>query len=191
VNGLSLIIIPRRVFSQRSEPALTTCCQVLPQKKKAKPLLACLIPFPKKESNGRLPMGEDFDLKENSIQSWYHRLLYFGHLISLFARASSSDGRPICFAALRLITSSNCVGCSTERSAGLAPFRICPCKWQRGATRREGEHHKPSGLAHTLAARTLLAPGFFTARSTICVRCVLRTELVSTRIASARPLVSS
>jgi hypothetical protein len=65
VNGLSLIIIPRRVFSQRSEPALTTCCQVLPQKKKAKPLLACLIPFPKKESNGRLPMGEDFDLKEN------------------------------------------------------------------------------------------------------------------------------
>jgi len=65
VNGLSLIIIPRRVFSQRSEPALTTCCQVLPQKKKAKPLLACLIPFPKKESNGRLPMGEDFDLLEN------------------------------------------------------------------------------------------------------------------------------
>jgi hypothetical protein len=39
MNGLSLIIIPRRVFSQRSEPALKTCI-------------------------------EDFDLKENSVQSW-------------------------------------------------------------------------------------------------------------------------
>src|SRR5262249_8889496 len=48
------------------------------------------------------------------------------HLISLFARASTSGGivRPICFAVFRLITSSNFVGCSTGRSAGLAPFRI-------------------------------------------------------------------
>ena len=48
------------------------------------------------------------------------------HLISLFARASTSGGivRPICFAVLRLITSSNFVGCSTGRSAGLAPLRI-------------------------------------------------------------------
>ena len=48
------------------------------------------------------------------------------HLISLFARASTSGGivRPICFAVLRLITNSNFVGCSTGRSAGLAPLRI-------------------------------------------------------------------
>src|SRR6266850_4940111 len=48
------------------------------------------------------------------------------HLITLSARASTLGGivKPICFAALRLITNSNFVGCSTGRSAGLAPFRI-------------------------------------------------------------------
>src|SRR5262245_13248927 len=48
------------------------------------------------------------------------------HLISLVARARTSGGivRPICFAVFRLITNSNFVGCSTGRSAGLAPFRI-------------------------------------------------------------------
>src|SRR5262249_23257612 len=49
-----------------------------------------------------------------------------GYLINLVARASTSGGivRPICFAVLRLITSSNFVGCSTGKSAGLAPFKI-------------------------------------------------------------------
>ena len=48
------------------------------------------------------------------------------HLINLFALDSNSGGmvRPICLAVFRLITSSNFVGCSTGRSAGLAPFRI-------------------------------------------------------------------
>src|SRR5262245_3084739 len=48
------------------------------------------------------------------------------HLISLFARASTSGAivTPICFAVFRLITNSNFVGCSTGKSAGLAPFRI-------------------------------------------------------------------
>src|SRR5262245_32227076 len=48
------------------------------------------------------------------------------YLINLFARASTSGGivTPICFAVLRLITSSNFLGCSTGRSAGFAPFRI-------------------------------------------------------------------
>jgi len=32
--------------------------------------------------------------------------------------------RPICFAVLRLITSSNFVGCSTGRSAGFVSFKI-------------------------------------------------------------------
>ena len=47
-------------------------------------------------------------------------------LITLSARASTFGGivRPICLAAFRLIISSNFVGCSTGRSAGLAPFRI-------------------------------------------------------------------
>ena len=64
--------------------------------------------------------------KENSIQSWHRCLVLCHHLISLLARASTSGGiaRPICFAVLRFITSSNFVGCSTGRSAGLAPFRI-------------------------------------------------------------------
>ena len=53
-------------------------------------------------------------------------LFFCHHLISLFARASTSGGivTPICLAVFRLITSSNLVGCSTGRSAGLAPFRI-------------------------------------------------------------------
>ena len=42
------------------------------------------------------------------------------------ARASSAGGivRPKALAVLRLMTSSNLVGCSTGKSAGLAPFRI-------------------------------------------------------------------
>ena len=42
------------------------------------------------------------------------------------ARRSTDCGivSPSAFADLRLITSSNFVGCSTERSAGLAPLRI-------------------------------------------------------------------
>src|SRR4030095_13828454 len=48
------------------------------------------------------------------------------HRITLSARASTFCGivRPICYAVLRLISSSNFVGCSTGRSAGLAPLRI-------------------------------------------------------------------
>ena len=52
--------------------------------------------------------------------------LHLNHLISLLARASTSGGivTSICFAVFKLITSSNLVGCSTGKSAGLAPFRI-------------------------------------------------------------------
>ena len=46
--------------------------------------------------------------------------------ITSSARPSSDGGivRPSALAVLRLITSSNLVGCSTGRSAGLAPLRI-------------------------------------------------------------------
>src|SRR5262249_19357320 len=48
------------------------------------------------------------------------------HSITSSARASSVGGtvRPSAIAVIRLITSSNLVGCSTGRSAGLVPRRI-------------------------------------------------------------------
>jgi hypothetical protein len=55
---------------------------------------------------------------------------YLGHLITLSALASTFGGivRPICLAVLRLITSSNFVGCSTGRSDGFVPFSILSTK---------------------------------------------------------------
>src|SRR5262245_25823181 len=46
--------------------------------------------------------------------------------ITSSARASNVGGmvRPMALAALRLITNSNLVGCSTGRSSGLVPFSI-------------------------------------------------------------------
>ena len=48
------------------------------------------------------------------------------YLMTLSARASRFGGivKPICLAVLRLIMSSNFVGCSTGRSPGFLPFRI-------------------------------------------------------------------
>jgi len=59
------------------------------------------------------------------------------HSITSSARASSVGGtsRPSAFAILRLITSSNLVGCSTGISAGFAPRRILST---RSAARRKG-----------------------------------------------------
>ncbi len=53
-------------------------------------------------------------------------LLPFLHRMILFARANTSGGivKPSVFAVFRLITNSNFVGCSTGKSAGLAPLRI-------------------------------------------------------------------
>src|SRR5262249_39301325 len=50
----------------------------------------------------------------------------WAHSITSSARASTEGGivRPRALAVLRLMTSSNFVGCSTGKSAGLAPFRI-------------------------------------------------------------------
>jgi hypothetical protein len=50
------------------------------------------------------------------------------HSITSSVRASSTGGisRPSALAALRLITNSILVGCSTGKSAGLAPLRILP-----------------------------------------------------------------
>jgi hypothetical protein len=48
------------------------------------------------------------------------------HRITLSALAKTLGGivNPICLAAFKLMINSNFTGCSTERSAGLAPFRI-------------------------------------------------------------------
>ena len=50
------------------------------------------------------------------------------HSITSSASASSLSGiwRPSAFAVLRLITSSNLVGCTTGRSAGFSPLRMRP-----------------------------------------------------------------
>src|ERR1700686_4631843 len=55
-----------------------------------------------------------------------HAGLKPAYSITSSARERSEGGmvRPSVFAVLRLITSSNLVGCSTGRSAGLVPFRI-------------------------------------------------------------------
>src|SRR4029453_6787111 len=52
------------------------------------------------------------------------------HSITWSARCSSEGGilSPMALAVLRLITSSNVVGCSTGRSAGFAPLRILSMK---------------------------------------------------------------
>src|SRR5262249_54127000 len=57
------------------------------------------------------------------------------HSITPPARCSKNHGTssPSAFAVFRLMTSSNLVGCSTGRSAGLAPLRILSTKTARRA----------------------------------------------------------
>ena len=61
------------------------------------------------------------------MPKWYYsRVSPHAYLMTRSALASMLGGivTPIAFAVLRFITSSNFVGCSTGRSAGLAPFKI-------------------------------------------------------------------
>jgi hypothetical protein len=61
-----------------------------------------------------------------SLQKGKSEVLTDAYLITLSALTNTFGGtvRPICFAALRLTTNSNFIGCSTGRSAGVLPFRI-------------------------------------------------------------------
>src|SRR6267378_7839123 len=52
------------------------------------------------------------------------RLVIYSITWSARPRTDGGIVRPSAFAVLRLMTNSNLVGCSTGRSAGLAPFRI-------------------------------------------------------------------
>src|SRR5215472_14347447 len=76
--------------------------------------------------------GKDGDLSLLCLSLFSHSSLAPPfHLITLSARNSMDCGivRPICLAVFRLILSSNFVGCSTGRSAGLAPFKILSTKY--------------------------------------------------------------
>src|SRR5215469_2929366 len=73
-----------------------------------------------------LPRGEN--RRYSASQHLYGDLLPGGHSMTSSARARIDGGtvRPSVFDVLRLITSSNVVGCWTGRSAGLAPLRSLP-----------------------------------------------------------------
>src|SRR5712671_134551 len=69
-------------------------------------------------------------LKRPASETLHNRRHDADYSITSSARASSVGGRvkPSAFAVLRLTTSSNRIGCSIGRSAGLAPLRILSTK---------------------------------------------------------------
>ena len=76
------------------------------------------------------------------------RTLRQTYSITSSARASSVGGmsRPSALAVLRLMTSSNLVGCSTGKSAGFAPRRICRHSRRRAGTGPGSLVHRTSDL---------------------------------------------
>ena len=68
------------------------------------------------------------EMTRGAISDQMQRNKIRAYSITSSARASSVGGtsRPSAFAVLRLITSSNLVGCCTGKSAGFAPLRILP-----------------------------------------------------------------
>src|ERR1051326_3731732 len=77
-------------------------------------------------SRSLLRVGGRTQRKEHSAGAKHEAFPDSFHLITLSALASTFGGivKPICFAAFRLITSSNFVGCSMGRSPGFAPLSI-------------------------------------------------------------------
>src|SRR5262249_52999487 len=73
---------------------------------------------------------QDGTAEDSDEGSSLHLSLPRCYSITSSARASTDGGmvRPRALAVLRLMTSSNFVGCSTGRSAGLAPLRILPTR---------------------------------------------------------------
>ena len=70
-------------------------------------------------------------MKARDRRWWFAIFVVAALLLSVRSEAAQKDLQkltvgytPICFAVFRLITNSNFIGCSTGRSAGLAPFRI-------------------------------------------------------------------
>jgi hypothetical protein len=77
----------------------------------------------------RLLLGAKGARRRHPTAKQQHKLAA-PHSMTSSARARIDCGitSPSAFAVLRLITSSNLVGCSTGRSAGLAPLRIFPAR---------------------------------------------------------------
>jgi hypothetical protein len=75
---------------------------------------------------GHLPRSEK--CQSGCEQSQQTARAMYGYSITSSARASSVGGtsRPRAWALLRLIISSNLVGCTTGRSAGFSPLRMRP-----------------------------------------------------------------
>ena len=73
-----------------------------------------------------LSLGGQRRSKEDRTCASEERATVHHYWITSSARASSAGGivRPSALAVLRLMTKSNLLGCSTGRSAGLAPLRI-------------------------------------------------------------------
>src|SRR5262249_49347418 len=95
-----------------------------------------------------LRLGHEWQDQRPGDSAWERTPVHFWMISS--ARTSSDCGivKPRALAVLRLITSSNLVGCSTGRSAGLAPLRILSilAGQVRGAVyagRPQSEKHPP------------------------------------------------
>jgi hypothetical protein len=80
----------------------------------------CKAPFPLSHRNKPVPGADSCTAARTPA--------VIRHSITSSASASSFAGisRPSAFAVLKLITSSNLVGCTTGRSAGFSPLRMRP-----------------------------------------------------------------
>src|SRR5262249_14839052 len=89
-------------------------------------LRLCETRSPRRHSHWSPPSGRPRQGSGRSVLAEPHDELALVHSITSSARASSVGGtaRPSACAVLRLMTSSNLVGCTTGRSAGLVPLRI-------------------------------------------------------------------
>src|SRR6516225_9779966 len=124
--------------------------------------------------------------KTQNVFAHHSRLTPFAHgyLITRSALANTLGGivRPICLAVLRLMMNSTFVACSTGSSAGFAPFRILSTYLAapRDCSKGFGPYDmRPPASVNTLSGY-IVGNRLLAERSTICVRCVLTTGLLST-----------
>src|SRR5262249_17839703 len=90
------------------------------------PMIARLRPRDAGQRHPRVDAKGKMRLGLHAVRSRSSRASHVGYSITSSASASNLSGisRPSALAVLRLITSSNFVGCSTGKSAGLEPFKI-------------------------------------------------------------------
>ena len=114
------------------------------------------------------------------------------YLITLSARARRFCGivRPICFAACKLMTSSNFVGASMGKSAGFVPLRILSTyvAARRYITFRSGPYVRRPPLSAQPVKLEIAGKRFFTVNSTTRLRAA---EGTAGPVRSIRPLARS